>query len=212
MLFERFEYEGLAHYSYLIGDQREALVIDPRRDCEVYAERAHGEGMRIKHILETHRNEDYVIGSLELAHRTDAEIWHADRQLDYRYGQPVEDGQTWKVGRLELAAIHSPGHTPGSMSYLLRDRGGEPWMVFTGDALFASDEQDWASGHDGPRGVSKGGRCGQDHPPERSSPLRRASSVRAVHGKRRRSVVVGPASRHRAARRGQVRAVLGSGE
>jgi hydroxyacylglutathione hydrolase len=139
MLFERLESEGLAHYSYLIGDQREALIIDPRRDCEVYVERAYGEGKRIKHILETHRNEDYVIGSLELAHRTGAEIWHADRQLDYRYGQPVEDGQTWNVGGLELTAIHSPGHTPGSMSYLLRDHGGEPWMVFTGDALFASD-------------------------------------------------------------------------
>jgi hydroxyacylglutathione hydrolase len=139
MLFERIESEGLAHYSYLIGDQTEAVVIDPRRDCDVYVEKAYQEGMRIRHILETHRNEDYVIGSVELASRTDADIWHADAHLDYQYGQAVEHGQTWKVGRLELRAIHSPGHTLGSKSYFLLDPGGAPWMVFTGDALFAGD-------------------------------------------------------------------------
>jgi hydroxyacylglutathione hydrolase len=139
MLFGRIESEGLAHYSYLIGDQREAVVIDPRRDCDIYIEKAYQEGLRISHILETHRNEDYVIGSVELAARTDAEIWHADAHLDYQYGQPVEDGQTWKIGRLKLQAIHSPGHTLGSMSYLLHDPEGSPWVVFTGDALFAGD-------------------------------------------------------------------------
>lgn len=139
MLFARIESERLAHYSYLIGDQREAVVIDPRRDCEVYVERAYQGGMAVKYILETHRNEDYVIGSLELAQRTEAEIWHADSQLNYQYGQPVEDHQTWRVGRLEVEAIHSPGHTPGSMSYLLHDLDGEAWVVFTGDALFAGD-------------------------------------------------------------------------
>ncbi len=139
MLLERIESWGLAHYSYLIGDEREAVVIDPRRDCDVYIEKAYGEGLRITHILETHRNEDYAIGSVELAARTGAEIWHADAQLDYQYGQPVEDGQMWKVGHLKLQAIHSPGHTPGSMSYLLHDPDGTPWIVFTGDALFAGD-------------------------------------------------------------------------
>lgn len=139
MLFERIESEGLAHYSYLIGDQREAVVVDPRRDCEVYIEKAYSEGLRIKHILETHRNEDYVIGSVELAARSGAEVWHADAQWDYEYGESVKDGQTWKLGRLKLQAIHSPGHTPGSMSYLLHDHAGAPWVVFTGDALFAGD-------------------------------------------------------------------------
>ena len=139
MIFERIESEGLAHYSYFVGDGNEAVVIDPRRDCDVYVDKVAKAGFRIKYILETHRNEDYVIGSLELASRTDAEIWHADAQMDYQYGQPVEDGQTWRVGRLEVEAIHTPGHTPGSMSYLLHDPGGAPWMVFTGDALFAGD-------------------------------------------------------------------------
>lgn len=139
MLFERIESEGLAHYSYLIGDGKEAVVIDPRRDCGVYVDKASKAGLRIKYILETHRNEDYLIGSVELAARTDAEIWHADAQMDYQYGQPVEDGQTWQVGGLEIEAIHTPGHTPGSMSYLLHDHTGAPWAVFTGDALFAGD-------------------------------------------------------------------------
>ena len=139
MLFERVESEGLAHYSYIIGDRNEAVVIDPRRDCEVYPKMASKEGMRITHVLETHRNEDYVVGSVELSYRTRAEIWHADGQLDYKYGQAVEDGMVVKVGRFEIEAIHTPGHTPGSMSYLLRDAGGNPWIVFTGDALFAGD-------------------------------------------------------------------------
>jgi hydroxyacylglutathione hydrolase len=139
MLFERIESEGLAHYSYLIGDGGEAVVIDPRRDCTVYVDRAARAGYRILHVLETHRNEDYLIGSVGLAARTGAEVYHADAQWDYEYGRAVEDAQTWKVGRLELEAIHSPGHTPGSMSYLLRDPDGSPWVVFTGDALFAGD-------------------------------------------------------------------------
>jgi hydroxyacylglutathione hydrolase len=139
VIFERIESPGLAHYSYLIGDQGEAVVIDPRRDVDAYVERATRQGYRIGHVLETHRNEDYVVGSVELAARTDAEIWHADAQWDYEYGQPAEEGQTWAVGGLRLEAIHTPGHTPGSMSYLLREAGGAPWMVFTGDALFAGD-------------------------------------------------------------------------
>ncbi len=139
MLFERIVSEGLAHYSYLAGDKNEALVIDPRRDVEVYVEKASNVGMRIGHILETHRNEDYLVGSMELADRTGAEVWHADSQWDYRYGHPVEPGQKWNVGRLELEAIPTPGHTPGSMSYLLRDPTGLSSMVFCGDALFAGE-------------------------------------------------------------------------
>ncbi|MEN6318865.1 MAG: MBL fold metallo-hydrolase [Syntrophaceae bacterium] len=139
MLFKRFESEGIAHYSYLIGDGREAAVIDPRLDCDIYVEEACRGGYHIQYILETHRQEDFVLGSAALDLRTGAQIWHADSQLDYWYGSVVKDGQIWKIGRLKLEAIHSPGHTPGSMSYLLYDPDGLPWMVFTGDALFAGD-------------------------------------------------------------------------
>jgi len=139
MLFERIESEGIAHYSYIIGDGHQAIVIDPRRDCDIYIDRTLRRGFRITAILETHRNEDYVIGSTELASRTGAEIYHADEQLDYQYGQAATDGQSWQAGQLKITAIHSPGHTLGSMSYLLHDPDGRPWIVFTGDALFAGD-------------------------------------------------------------------------
>ncbi|MHB0856830.1 MAG: MBL fold metallo-hydrolase [Anaerolineae bacterium] len=137
MLFERIESTGLAHYSYLVGHNGEAAVIDPRRDCSVYVDRATRQGVRIRYVLETHRNEDYLVGSRELAARTGAEIWHADAQWDYRYGEPVQDGQAWEFGGLRLQAIHTPGHTPGAMTYLLYDPDDIPWVLFTGDTLFA---------------------------------------------------------------------------
>ncbi|MDD1742124.1 MAG: MBL fold metallo-hydrolase [Methanotrichaceae archaeon] len=139
MLFERFVSKGLAHYSYMIGDRNEAAVIDPKRDCETYIEQATAAGLKISYILETHRNEDYFVGSAELASRTGAEIWHADGQWDYKYGQSAEHGQKWDVGRLKIEAIQTPGHTPGSISYLLHDPSGVPWVVFTGDILFADE-------------------------------------------------------------------------
>ena len=139
MLFEKIKSPGIAHISYLIGDGNEAIVVDPRRDIDIYLEKAVEEGYKITKIFETHRNEDYIIGSTELKAKTGAEIWHADEMLDYEYGKPVEDGQEFKVGRLKFEAMHTPGHTPGSMSYILYGYEGTPWMVFTGDALFAGD-------------------------------------------------------------------------
>ena len=116
MLFERIESSGLAQYSYLIGDKTNAVVIDPRRDCDIYIEKATEAGMVITDVLETHRHEDFAVGSVELAARTGAAIWHADNQLPYRYGRPVEAGQNWVVGNLRLEALHTPGHTEGSRS------------------------------------------------------------------------------------------------
>jgi hydroxyacylglutathione hydrolase len=139
MLFERIESEGLSHYSYLIGHDGEAVVIDPRRDCQTYVERAARHEMRIRYVLETHRNEDYVTGSVELASKSGAEIWHADAQWNYRYGKPAGDGQEWRVGHLKIKALLSPGHTPGMMSYLLHGDEDAPWVLFSGDALFAGD-------------------------------------------------------------------------
>ena len=140
MLFRRFVSEGLAHYSYLIGDQDRAVVIDPRRDCGEIVEAAVAEGMAITHILETHRNEDYAIGSVELASRTGATVLHSGHDdLSYAYGEPIHEGDAIRVGRLKVVALHTPGHTPGHMSYVLHDVGGAPWMVFTGDALFAGE-------------------------------------------------------------------------
>jgi hydroxyacylglutathione hydrolase len=140
MLFQRFESRGLAHYSYLIADDGHAVVIDPRRDCGVYIEAATGEGLRITHVLETHRNEDYVSGAVELAERTGAQVLHsAYDELDYGYGGPIAEEEAIPIGSLRLEPIHTPGHTLGHMSFLLKDATGAPWVVFTGDALFAGD-------------------------------------------------------------------------
>jgi len=139
LLFEKIESSGLAHYSYIIGDQNEAIVIDPKRDIEDYFKKSTEMGFEIKYILETHRNEDYIIGSKNLAEKTNAEIWHADHQLDYQYGNAVKDEQNFKIGRLNVQAISTPGHTPNSFSYLLKDFSGEPLMIFTGDLIFAGD-------------------------------------------------------------------------
>lgn len=140
MIFERIKSEGLAHLSYFVGSGNEAIVIDPRRDCQIYLDIARREGMKIKYIFETHRNEDYVIGSLELKELTDAEIYHG-KGVDFKYGIFVSDGQEFNFGSMKLTALHTPGHTDESMSYALTypESGKAPLMVFTGDALFVGD-------------------------------------------------------------------------
>ena len=140
MILETIKSEGLAHLSYFVGSVNEAIVMDPRRDCQVYIDIAQREGMTIKNVLETHRNEDYVIGSLELARFTGAEIYHGSG-LAFKYGETLEEGQESYFGKLKLTAIHTPGHTDESMSYVLADldAGEEPIIVFTGDALFIGD-------------------------------------------------------------------------
>jgi hydroxyacylglutathione hydrolase len=140
MIFERIKSEGIAHNSYLIGSENDAVVIDPRRDCQVYIDLAQQKGLKIKYIFETHRNEDYVIGSIELNHFTGAKIYHG-AGLDWKYGSTLKDGQEFQIGKLRLTAIHTPGHTDESMSYTVADLGtGEATvMVFTGDALFVGD-------------------------------------------------------------------------
>lgn len=140
MIFERIESAGIAHNSYFIGSGGSAVVIDPRRDCQVYVDYAQQKGLRIKHILETHRNEDYVVGSIELNSITGAEIYHGPG-LDWKYGNTLRDGQQFRIGNLRLMAMHTPGHTDESMSYAVADlaTGQATVMVFTGDALFVGD-------------------------------------------------------------------------
>jgi hydroxyacylglutathione hydrolase len=140
VIFERIKSAGIASNSYLIGSGSEAAVIDPRRDCQIYIDSAQQKGLKIKHIFETHRNEDYVSGSIELANITGAEIYHGTG-LDWKFGNTVQDGQEFQVGRLRLTAIHTPGHTDERVSYALADlaTGKATVMVFTGDALFVND-------------------------------------------------------------------------
>ncbi len=140
MIFEIVRTEGLAHYSYFIGSEGVGAVIDPRRDIDIYLKVAEKNDMKITHVFETHRNEDYVIGSTELMEATDSEVYHGVG-LDFKYGESVNEGDSFKIGQLELEVLETPGHTDESISLVLRDKSvsNTPLMVFTGDALFAGD-------------------------------------------------------------------------
>jgi len=141
MYFERIESFGISHYSYIIGDKNEAVVIDPRRDVGVYLEKTRDQGMIIKYILETHRNEDYIIGSIELSAKTGAKILISGHEdLGHVYGDKIYDGDKIEIGDIKIEALHTPGHTLGHMSYVVYENNRKyPYLVFTGDCLFMGD-------------------------------------------------------------------------
>lgn len=141
MKFELITSPGIAHSSYFFADKGEAFVVDPRRDANVYFDLAKDACADIIYIFETHRNEDYVIGSLELQNLTSAEIVHS-RETPFKYGEHhVKDGETFKVGRFRIGTLHTPGHTNDSICYTVTDatNSKKPFMVFTGDTLFVGD-------------------------------------------------------------------------
>ncbi len=137
---ERFIATGIAHQSYLVGSMTAAAVVDPQRDWWKYTDRAAELGMQIRYVFETHRNEDYVVGSKDLARETGARVFHGGA-LDFGYGETVEDGDEFELGDLRVRALATPGHTPESFSYALvhPEAGEEAVAVFTGDALFVGE-------------------------------------------------------------------------
>ena len=141
MFFKRIESKGLAHFSYMVGEGGELAVIDPRRDVGVYLETARTEGARIIAIFETHRNEDYIVGSQELHQLTGATVYLSGHEdLGHVYGERIRDGFEVKIGELTIRALHTPGHTLGHMAYAVFEKDREtPWLVFTGDSLFIGD-------------------------------------------------------------------------
>jgi len=139
-MFEIVKSEGIAHKSYFIGSNGKAAVIDPRRDCDIYTEIAEHNNMEIEYIFETHRNEDYTIGSLELKEIVGADIFHGEG-VDFEYGNYVCEGDKFQIGSLVLEIIETPGHTDESISILVMDRdvSDDIYMIFTGDSLFAGE-------------------------------------------------------------------------
>ncbi len=128
--------EGLAHNSYYLSSGNEAAVIDPRRDCTIYTELAAQDCAKITYILETHRHEDFVVGSLELQNMTQAQIGHS-KELPFKYGDSnLSDGDTLSVGNAKIKVLYTPGHTNESLCYVAYE-DSEPQMVFSGDTLFA---------------------------------------------------------------------------
>jgi hydroxyacylglutathione hydrolase len=135
MFVEKIISDGLSHYSYIAGDNGEAFVIDPRRDIDAYIKIAETNCCKIKFVFETHRNEDYLIGSLELEKETGCRIIHS-HSLDFGYGEPAAEGDIFDIGGMKLKILETPGHSLESLSFVLFPSGDAPWSVFTGDALF----------------------------------------------------------------------------
>jgi hydroxyacylglutathione hydrolase len=146
MFFERIEDRGLAQYSYVIACERAgvAAVVDPRRDVDVYLDLARTRGFRITHVLETHIHADFASGARELAARADAELAVSayDRGEMYETQFPhraLRDRDTIDLGRVRLQALHTPGHTPEHLSYLVFDGARStdvPMILLSGDFLF----------------------------------------------------------------------------
>ncbi|NLG09056.1 MAG: MBL fold metallo-hydrolase [Deinococcales bacterium] len=147
MYFKQFYDTDLAQGSYLIGCQAtgEAVVVDPRRDVAVYLADAAANGLRVTVVTETHIHADYLSGARELAAATGAALrLSAEGGPDWLYAfehEPLRHGDVIDVGNVRLTALHTPGHTPEHLSFLVTDRArsDEPTMVLTGDFVFVGD-------------------------------------------------------------------------
>ena len=151
MLLRRFYYDKLAQASYMIGCQatKEAIVIDPHRDAELYVEAAQEEGLRIRYVTETHIHADYLSGSRQLARRAGAELLlsgEGDEMWQYAFGDEegariIHGQDRIELGNVLIEVLHTPGHTPEHLSFLITDRAtsSHPMAVMTGDFVFVGD-------------------------------------------------------------------------
>ena len=139
MIVEQIYTGCLAQGAYYIESNGEAAVIDPLREVEPYLQRAQKNNATIKYIFETHFHADFVSGHLTLSNKTKAPIVFgplADPDFDVMI---AKDGQTFRIGDVTITALHTPGHTMESTTYLLRDANGKDHAIFSGDTLFLGD-------------------------------------------------------------------------
>lgn len=141
MHFRQFYVGCLAHASYLIGDEGEAVVVDPSRDVQMYLDEAEAHGFRITYVLETHLHADFVSGHRDLQARTGATIGIGAKAKAGFPHLPLQEGDVLGVGRVRIRVLETPGHTPESLSFLVYEKEGDaaPWGVLTGDTLFVGD-------------------------------------------------------------------------
>jgi hydroxyacylglutathione hydrolase len=138
MHLKRFFVEGLAHASYLFGADGEAAVVDPKRDIDDYVAEAEREGFRIVAIFNSHPHADFASGFRELADRTGSKTYISHLAPVHYEHIAAKDGDRVKIGSLEVELLETPGHSPDSLSFLVREKN-EPIAVFTGDLLFVND-------------------------------------------------------------------------
>ena len=141
MHFEQFYLGCLAHASYMLASEGEAVVVDPQRDVEIYLKAAEANGVSIRHIFESHLHADFVSGHRELAARTGAKIYIGAQAEAAFPHVAVRDGFHLQVGRISITALETAGHTPESICLVITDqeKSAEPWAVLTGDTLFLGD-------------------------------------------------------------------------
>ena len=141
MHFEQFYLGCLAHASYMLASEAEAVVFDPQRDVEIYVQAAQANRVSIRHIFETHLHADFVSGHQELAARTGARIYIGAQAGAAFPHEAMQDGFELQVGKMRITALETPGHTPESMCFVITDeeKSPRPWAVLTGDTLFLGD-------------------------------------------------------------------------
>ena len=143
MIFTQHYLDCLSQGSYLIGDEStgRAVVVDPRRDIDVYLTEAAERGLQIERVIETHIHADFLTGHLELAAATGAQISYSE-EADLEFPvQPLRDGQRISLGEVTLEILATPGHTPESISVVVYEHPDDevPYGVLTGDTLFVGD-------------------------------------------------------------------------
>lgn len=129
----------LAQGAYYIESNGEVAIIDPLREVQSYIDRAANNNAKIKYIFETHFHADFVSGHVTLSKRTGAPIVYGPMANPSFDAIIAEDGQEFQVGELTIIALHTPGHTMESTTYLLRDKKGKDIAIFSGDTLFLGD-------------------------------------------------------------------------
>src|SRR5215472_11411273 len=141
MYFKQFYLGCLAHASYLIGSEVEAVVVDPQRDVDEYLAEASERGLQIKYVIETHLHADFVSGHQELAARTGAQIVFGEKAGVTFAHRAVRDSEELRLGKVLMRFLETPGQTPEGICILVTDTEApnEPQKLLTGDTLFIGD-------------------------------------------------------------------------
>ncbi len=129
----------LAQGAYYIESNGEAAIIDPLREVQEYIDRAAKGNAKIKYIFETHFHADFVSGHVTLAEKTGAKIVYGPTAITKFESHIAKDNEVFKIGNITITALHTPGHTMESTTYLLKDTTGKDVAIFSGDTLFLGD-------------------------------------------------------------------------
>ena len=139
MKVEQIYTNCLSQGSYYIESNNEVAIIDPLREADIYISKAKSSNSKIKFIFETHIHADFISGHLNLAKKSGAEIVYGPKTETSFENIVAKDYQEFKIGDITIVAIHTPGHTIESTTYLLKDSSGKDHAIFTGDTLFIGD-------------------------------------------------------------------------